>query len=388
MKIPGVTRRIQPATWWSRSVILAALSAALGSLIACAGDDALDERQPDEESGATDFEIASFARDARISESEAAERLSWQMRVPDLGLLAAHRLGTAFGGIWVDSRDGDRVKVGVVTSVPASGGLAIGAPDWYASRAALDLDDADPPPETIELAARLREPVTSPMNTRAQILERAADAVAGMGLATATDLVEVRHSWSELESANAWIADEIEKLGPDSGVIAGIRTDLNAIELRTPRGREPDGRVREFIAYVRLRLGDGVVVSDYEGAAQARACRYPYCDPPLRGGNLIHNSPAGCTSAFVAGDWPFGNRCLVPGAIKARRECVAARRLAAGRIQVGRERLGLATVAFRSPRPRRRRPARLSRSPSCRDLPTRVPALVTLLVAAGIPSSE
>jgi hypothetical protein len=36
-----------------------------------------------------------------------------------------------------------------------------------------------------------------------------------------------------------------------------------------------------------------------QGQAAPRACSYPVCDPPLRGGIFIQNGVAACTGAFL-----------------------------------------------------------------------------------------
>jgi hypothetical protein len=317
MRIARTRETNAEATWQARWIRLAALSLAFSGLSACAGDeeggleeDALDEVESEsstpgssdsagDESKPADVEIESFARDAAISPAEAAERLSWQAAVPDLGMLAAHRIGTAFGGVWVDPADGDRVKVGLVTSGPATGGLAAGAPGWAALQKELNLADGDSPVGS-DLASLLKRPAASPLDTAAQIRQAAADAVAEMGLSAATDLVEVSRSWAELESANDWLVLEIEKLGAESRLITGIRTDLNAIELELPRGVAPSGPILALIKAGRERLQDGLLVSDYEGSVEPGACRYPWCDPPLRGGIRILNGGFHCTGGFVA----------------------------------------------------------------------------------------
>ncbi len=63
---------------------------------------------------ATDWEVTSFARDAGISEAEAAEHLRDQSRLHLLDDAARLQLGDDYGGIWVDAWGDQRIKLAVV----------------------------------------------------------------------------------------------------------------------------------------------------------------------------------------------------------------------------------------------------------------------------------
>lgn len=202
-----------------------------------------------------DPEVASFARERGISAVAAAQRLGWQRSAPDLAARAAGDLGARFGGVWVDVSDGDRVKVGVV------GGL-----DSQAY----------------------------------QIVRRAAD---GVGLGDGYDVVAVRYSEAELKAHNAWIGAEIARVNQGSafGLTAGLRTDLNAIEVQAPAGVKLTAAQSALLAEAAKRLGDRLVSSSYLGQPRAWAgCNYPYCDPPLRGGIKILGNLHPCTGGFIA----------------------------------------------------------------------------------------
>jgi hypothetical protein len=212
---------------------------------------AVEPNAADSEADApSELETASLSKDRGISSADARQRLRWQARVPVLHDVVSQRVGSHFGGIWIDVKGGDRVKVAVAGSA---------RDQTETARAAID----------------------------------------EAGISDGADVVEVARTLGELEEANDWLAGEIAALGRDSVLTAGLRTDLNAVELQTPR----DGNLSEAERALLERakwIGDGLIVSTYEGRVEARACTYPNCDPPLRGGNRITNSGVICTNAFVA----------------------------------------------------------------------------------------
>ena len=272
---------------------------------ACAVDDSAEPlaADPTDDAGQADFEspsefeVASFAEDRGLELAEATERLRWQSRVPELGLRIAAELGTAFGGIWIDVNDGDRIKVGIVTSSPADRGLRLGAPSWATY---LDQQEFDRP-MSAEAPADARAGRTSPGLTGSPAaIREAIDVIADeLNLAQATDVIEVEHTLAELEAMNEWIGHEIEASTSD-GLVAGIRTDINVVQLQVPRNRALSSEQQALVDKAKTVLGPGLALSAYDGKAEPRACTYPYCDPALRGGIRIHNSGAGCTGAFVA----------------------------------------------------------------------------------------
>jgi hypothetical protein len=279
---------------------LMCLTAVCGlTLAACAGEDDVPPGDEDtvpagEEAEAFSpepFEISSLMAERGISEAEAMERLGWQARVTALNVSAAERLGSAFGGVWIDIRDGDRIKVGVVTSSPALPGLDESGVRWGNLLQELDSANGQAAAATRIGGASLVSP--------ADITAAARATVERLGLDHAADVVEVRRTWAELEAANQWLGSRIAS-GDHRELIAGIRTDLNAIELQIPRGKALSAENHRFIADVRAALGDGLVESTYKGRVEPRACTYPLCDPPLRGGIRIENSQVGCTGGFVA----------------------------------------------------------------------------------------
>jgi hypothetical protein len=206
-----------------------------------------------------DLAVRDLAADRGISLGEAQRRIGWQRLAPDLARDAAARLGDRFGGVWIDTADNDRVKIGVV--------------GWNAGDGAAAWGDA---------AVR--------------------GAAAAKGLAAAVDPVAVRHSLAELERGNAWLAGRLVAVNAGAGatLTAGIRPDRNAVELQLPAAGTLTAAQRGLVDEARLRLGSALLVGAYAGRATARACAYPYCDPPLRGGIRITNSGRGCTGAFIA----------------------------------------------------------------------------------------
>jgi hypothetical protein len=201
-----------------------------------------------------DGETLAFAKERGITPAEAERRLGWQQVAPDLAERLEGDLKDRFGGVWIATDRGDLVRVGVTGEVTR--------------------DVAD-------------------------IVERAAEAV---GLKEGYDVGAVRHPLARLDEANDWLADGLEKVNADAPatLTAGIRTDLNAVELQVPPSSKLTEGQRTLVAEARQRLAGLLVLTDSVGDATPRACAYPYCDPPLRGGIRINHPNAGCTGAFIA----------------------------------------------------------------------------------------
>jgi hypothetical protein len=204
-------------------------------------------------------EAAGFARQRGISIEEATERLRWQGAAPDMSEAIARDLGSRSGGVWIDNHDGDRVKVGVV---------------------------GEPDPQVVEAVRQAAETVGLPD--------------------TGYDLVPVRHPLTTLEADNHWLGFEIARVndGAPATLTAGLRTDLNAVELSTPQVGTLTPAQRELVDLAQRRLGVRLVLGSYAGRLEARACGSAYCGKPLRGGvritmDVIGENP-GCTAGFVA----------------------------------------------------------------------------------------
>jgi streptogrisin C len=199
-----------------------------------------------------DREAENLARVRGIDVAEARRRLHWQALAPDLAQRVEQEPG--FGGAWIDVNGGDRMKIAFVG----------------------DLTD--------DLRDRVR---------------RAAQAV---GLSEGYDLVAVRHSQRELNAASDWLTAQLATVNVNAQVMisAGERTDLNRIELQAPADDAQSAEQRDFVARAETRLGDLLHVSVDAAPATPLACKYPFCDPPLRAGVRIVGAKVLCTGAFIA----------------------------------------------------------------------------------------
>jgi hypothetical protein len=196
-----------------------------------------------------------LARDRGISLAEAEQRLGWQDLAPRVSERAAAALGDTFGGVWIDAANGDRVKIGVAT----------------------------------------------PPNDRSAAVAQAAAAAAG--LTDGVDVVFVRHPSAQLDAGIAWLGGQLATVnaGARQPLGAGVRTDLNALELHTPAGGSLTDAQSALVATAQRMLGDALVLGSTAGQPTALSCTYPFCDPPLRGGIQIGSpSGVGCTGAFIA----------------------------------------------------------------------------------------
>lgn len=196
-------------------------------------------------------EIAQFAADDGLTFDEAAKRLSWQSAVPLIEAQARALYKDAFTGVWIDTEDGHRIKVGAV------------APPALAGR---------------ELARF----------------------AGGVGVAGVVDVVATKYSEAEVEQA----LTELRAAAAKSGTSAGI--------FYNPRDNQIRVQVSEPVAELSRSAGAAVLdtaaqhaglVSVSVGAVttQARAgCFVPYCDPPLRAGIRVRFVEGPCTGAFLA----------------------------------------------------------------------------------------
>lgn len=204
-------------------------------------------------------EVEALAADQGITSEQAQAALERQSNAPALENRAQVELGSAFGGVWIDNPDGATVKLGIAAE----------APDALMARA-------------IEVAA---------------------------SSGTAAEVVEVDHSFAELEAVVQWIVAGKKQVDDDPAhpLNAGIRTDRNLVSLGVPQDSVTEEQ-RQFIRKAKARFGYLLDVVSYEGEQETLACNYPFCDPPLRGGTrILHDPPGGeinlepyCTGGFVS----------------------------------------------------------------------------------------
>ncbi|MDH5327095.1 MAG: S1 family peptidase [Gammaproteobacteria bacterium] len=197
------------------------------------------------------LEIIELASDRGISQSEALTRLNWQSELTTLNDWYSKELGADYAGVWVDTSDGDRIKIGVVN--------------------------------------------------RGDALRKASSSADKQKFPDSFDMVPVRFSIQELKEANDWISNEIVGFGKDVALSVGLRTDTNTVELTLPSHRQMSEPENELVERAKALLGDKLSISYFGGVPETVGCFYPYCDPSLRGGNKIRtDSGKGCTNAFVA----------------------------------------------------------------------------------------
>jgi hypothetical protein len=205
-------------------------------------------------------EVEKYAEVAGVSTAEAAKRLRWQRLATVRGGLvteAPRELGGAFGGIWIDQRDGGRVKVGV------AGGEA-------ADRA------------------------------------KAGDVAVGARLGDGADVVPVRYSKDRLIEISQWLSEQLRPADKEAPlpVVHGIATDDNVVSVEYPADLPATSAQRAVVEEAVKRFGDAVRVTTYAGRPTELACSGMFCEPPLRAGvtlepNWLDDGPY-CTSAFPA----------------------------------------------------------------------------------------
>jgi hypothetical protein len=196
-----------------------------------------------------------FAQLRGITLAEAEQRLGWQQLAPTLAQNLANDMPARFGGLWIDVNDGDRVKIGLTGTID---------------------------------------------RTTATAVNREAAAV---GLTTGYDMVPVARTQTTLTSDMTWVAQQLATINPgaSSALSAGIRTDLNGLQLDLPASGQLSTAQAAFVADAQARLGTELTV-DYDGQPyHYDSCVYPNCDPPLRGGvNIFIPHEFTCTLGFTA----------------------------------------------------------------------------------------
>ena len=244
------------------AVVLASSAAAAGAPQAGAAD------PPPYLADASDPAVTTLAGDLGISIREAQRRIGWQEPAVELAGELERALGDRYGDLWFDPADGGRIKVGI-----AGGANALAA----------------------RLIARL---------------------IARRKLTAVTDLVAVRHGYTELKQAAAWLTAETARANPraHNGLVKGLAVwrlpDKNAVELDLPRGQRLTTTQQATVAAARRRLGGKLTLGTWAGQTRDLACAFLAgefdCDPPLRGGVMMYlrNASGGydfqCTVGFNA----------------------------------------------------------------------------------------
>lgn len=250
--------------WWLNAGRTVWLCITLGSLVGAAPANAASETRPPAE-----VEIASYAKEAGISREDAAARLGEQARVPSLTVRARRELGSAFGGVWIDVSDQDRIEFGVV------------ADQFDANRA-----------------------------TAHELLR-------GAGLDSRADVVPYAHSERELTAIQDQLTSELDVSNREAAAPVEVETDVarGRLRLRTPPPGTVEPSQREAVSRIVDRLGDLVEVETRSGVGQLDSCSdAAWCDPPLRGGiRLVYDGVGECSSGFVATS-PGGTRYLMTAA--------------------------------------------------------------------------
>jgi hypothetical protein len=214
-----------------------------------AGDQTVRSESAPAAAEGSDFLVNDMAQARGVSLSEASHRLDLQAHLPGFESQVATDLGARSAGIWVDTTDEDRIKVGVTDMSGLD--LATLRPRWIAASGMRDFD---------------------------------------------FDVVVTRYSWDELDQANNWLADEIVRVneGASATLAAGIATNRNAVILHAPGEELMNEEQRAVVAAAHARLGEKLLMGDYGGEILQgdQACSDDGCNPPARGGMRISDVPS------------------------------------------------------------------------------------------------
>lgn len=196
-----------------------------------------------------------MAAEQNISLAEAEKRLGWQEHATNLKTRTRASLGTArFGGLWIDPDDSDRLKVGVVGATATD---------------------------------------------RTTV----ANVATAEGVADAVDMVGVRYSEAQLQSAMDWISDRLASVNKKARWPLQLAHSVRANRLRLdlPRKGTLTSVQQVLRGRLRSRYGDMLQAGTYEGRPVGDQCQFPYCYPPLRAGIRVWAPVGGyCTNGFLA----------------------------------------------------------------------------------------
>ncbi|WP_405793580.1 S1 family peptidase [Streptomyces longwoodensis] len=192
-----------------------------------------------------------LAADNHISAQEAQQRILRQDRLTDIATLLRGRLGSRFGGAWIDQEHGGRLTVAVT------------------------------------------QPTTAPLvKDRAKQMQ-----------APDTATVVVGHSLQELDRISARLAQRIAAVnkGAAHGLQSAVVVQDNKVRLDLPQGAALSRAQRSVVQWAQRTFGDALTVSTYAHASKPFYCGGQYsCDPPLRSGLAIYGANIRCSSAFMA----------------------------------------------------------------------------------------
>jgi len=136
--------------------------------------------------------------------------------------------------------------------------------------------------------------------------------MATVDVSTDIDIITVEHPWETLMQVNESIHELVQKhLDPERGdwpIQAGIRTDLNKVEVHIPYKDQLTSRHSAVLTKVQEQYSNIVTFVETDTRGTTTACNWWYCDSPLRGGVYIkNNAGTHCTAGFVmrVGTTPF-----------------------------------------------------------------------------------
>ncbi len=243
----GVSRRTSRIAW----LVVAALCAVFAlTAPASAGDAAEQQPALNKQDKAA---AAQLAKDYGVSRAEAKRRIASQDELSGLATKLRHKLGTQFGGAWIDHDNGGKLTVAVTQK-----------------KAAADVRSAASAKKTGQLTT-----------------------------------VVVDHSKGKLDQMSQTLAKRIAKAnkGADHGLQSAVVTEKNALRLDLPRGKELTEKQQQVVRWAKHKFGDALLMDTYKYASEPLYCGGQYsCDPPLRSGLAIYGNNIRCSSAFMVYD--------------------------------------------------------------------------------------
>lgn len=202
--------------------------------------------------------VEGLATEYSLPRSEAEDRIRWQAVTSDFSSVIPPLLDDAYGGGWVDNKDGGRVKIGVTASVTSAQLLAV------------------------------------------------EELLAERDVQGFTDIVTVDHSAQELNSLVSWLVERLGSVnaGASSPINAGIdhRRNTVILDIYDPASLSPaqSAAVDDIIA----RYGAMVSIEHKERFSQSRTtCSASDCNAPMRGGVRkvkLNATQFPCTTGFNA----------------------------------------------------------------------------------------
>ena len=202
------------------------------------------------------FELQSYAERMHVSTEVAAQRLTDQAKMQALADAERSRLGSAYGGAWIDNENDDQIVVGI-------------------------------------------GPADDPETLRVKAISTAGD----VGLTLPIQVADTTQSDDDILQLQKELETELLKAndGAKITIDAEPSPKSGSVTLDVPPKDSRTKAQATFLDATLSRYGNRVTQRPKPAALQRLSCSgFHWCDPPLRGGvRLVYAGAGECTGGFI-----------------------------------------------------------------------------------------